>query len=536
MTVETRRQASADGLRLAFDVRDTGIGIPAEAQERLFIRFSQADSSTSRRYGGTGLGLAICRKLSEAMDGEIGLESTPGAGSRFWFHVLLKRTENAPLPPKPLTGLKVLLAERNPASRTLLAHQLNDWRAKVTGAADMEEARSAILHSATGGLPFDVLLVDAKIAKKDNTGDLVRRAHAAGISSCGLIAYSADREHEKLLADQEFDFWLSRPTRESALYNQLAEIKFADGAEKRRSGTSALSANLAAEEIALSQLRSLEIPLRVLVAEDNHVNQLLASAMLAKLGHRADVVANGREAVDAVRTLPYDIVLMDVMMPEMDGFEATAEIRNLAPPKCDIPIIALTANAMKGDDKICLAKGMNDYLSKPVNMLKLSTVINRWSRSMVASVRNGAAGGVPKKEPEKANASTPQVNGDVIKILFATLGPQQAQKLVTAYCSNVRELTGRLDSAFGKEDLETVLGLAHDIKSSSGSFGTWVLHETAKSVEIAAREKNIRVIRDLLPNLKRIVSGATGALERMVQTSAEQDDGVVIADDGRAAS
>ncbi len=536
VTVETRRQASAGGLRLAFSVKDTGVGIPAEAQERLFTRFTQADSSTSRRYGGTGLGLAICRKLTEAMDGEIGLESTPGAGSRFWFNVLLKRTENSPSPPKPLTGLRVLITERDPASRMLLARQFNDWRAKVASAADMDEAKAAILRSAAGGTPYDVMLVDAQIAKKDSAGELVRCAHAAGIPNCGLISYAADREHEKLIALQEFNFWLSRPLRESALYNQLAEIKFADGTEKRRAGNAALSSHLAAEEIALSQIRAAEIPLRVLVAEDNHVNQLLASAMLAKLGHRADVVANGREAVDAVRTLPYDLVLMDVMMPEMDGFEATAEIRALPPPKCDIPIVALTANAMKGDDKICLAKGMNDYLSKPVDMLKLSTVINRWARNIVASVRNGGSGTIPNNARKEANASAPQVDGDVIKVLFATLGQKQAQRLVSAYCTNVRQLTDKLDSAFEKEDLEAVLGLAHDIKSSSGSFGAWVLHETAKSVEIAAREKNIRVISDLLPDLKRMVSGATGALERMVKSSGGTEDGAATVGDGRAAS
>ena len=254
-------------------------------------------------------------------------------------------------------------------------------------------------------------------------------------------------------------------------------------------------------------------PLRILIAEDNHVNQLLTVALIGKLGHKTDVAANGREAVEAVRSLPYDMVLMDVMMPEMDGFEATAEIRMLPPPKNRIPIIALTANAMRGDDKVCLSRGMDDYLAKPIDFTKMAAAINRWGRARASTA---AVLRTADNTAELASAQ-PLVDGDVIHNLFNIVGPMNARKLVESYRSEIGELMGRLQEAVATGNLKAAQCAAHDIKSTSGSFGAWVLHEAAKSAEFAARDGDMTTLTDCVEPLPRLVAGVIGALAKMTE-------------------
>lgn len=534
VTVEAGLARESDSaLHIRFDVRDTGIGIPPEAQPRLFTRFTQADSSTSRRYGGTGLGLAICRKLAIVMGGTIGLDSTPGKGSCFWFEIVLKRAADTPPPPASLAPLRILIAEADPASRALLTRQLGDWGVSAVATGTFQAAVREVTSAQTADRPFDGLLVCGAIARADTSGTLATAAHRSGTRFCALLCYSPESPRNAGLLDLGYDGCISRPPHEATLYNRLAEL-----IPERQKAQDHLAAapdgqSVSAEEIGLAQLGTKGPSLRVLVAEDNHVNQILTAAFLAKLGHKADVVANGREAVEAVRNLPYDLVLMDVMMPEMDGFEATSEIRMLPPPRNRIPIIAVTANAMKGEDKICLAKGMSDYLSKPIDVPKLAATLNRWSRTIAARARVGKA---PQTGPaEKASAAGPAIDDNAIRSLFSTLGSATARNLVGSYCANARALMDRLDRAAAEGDLDACRIAAHDLKSSSGSFGAMILHEAAKVLEADAIKGDRTAVQDSLVRLRLLVAGATGALE-LLAASPESVTNLATGESDRAAS
>lgn len=317
------------------------------------------------------------------------------------------------------------------------------------------------------------------------------------------------RPEKKELQRRGFDRWLAHPRREVMLFNCLAELAGSIQFRPENLAVAPDGQDVTAEELMLIQQSQSKAPLRILVAEDNHVNKILTVALLNKLGHHADVAANGKEAVDAVRSLPYDLVLMDVMMPEMDGYEATEEIRKLPPPKQAIPVIALTANAMRGDDAVCLSHGMDDYLAKPIDINKLTTAINRW----------GYQKGGPRKENAKtaaAEAEAAIIDRDVIDGLINAIGPVTARGLMETYCHEAGELMARLSAAHGSGDFDAARKAAHDIKSTSGSMGAWMLQETAKNAEYAARDSDNEKLASLLPVLVRQIGATTDALRPFI--------------------
>ncbi|MFN8545474.1 MAG: PAS domain-containing protein [Candidatus Binatia bacterium] len=358
---------AADHALLRFDVRDTGIGIPADVQPRLFQSFSQADSSTTRRYGGTGLGLAICRQLVELMGGAIGLQSVAGAGSVFWFTVRVGRVAGAettlPDAARIPSGRRVLCASASAPLRAALAAHLQALGLTVDEAPDAAVALELLVAAARDGTAYHVLIADDRLRAPDGGPDAAaiaadpRCAGVAVVLLCGAGGRGAPRRSIDIL----------RPVREAQL---LAAVLTALGVQQ------------AAPEARAEPTRNptLRGGPRILVAEDNPVNQTVARAQLARLGCRVDVVSDGREAVDAVARVPYDLVLMDCQMPEMDGFAATRAIRAREIQGPRTPIIAMTANAMAGDRELCLAAGMDDYLSKPVKATALREAIERWAR------------------------------------------------------------------------------------------------------------------------------------------------------------
>ncbi|HSH60737.1 MAG TPA: response regulator [Acidimicrobiales bacterium] len=361
-----------EGVVVRFDVSDTGIGIPPDRKASLFDSFTQADSSTTRRYGGTGLGLAICKQLTELMGGEIGVESEAGKGSTFWFTARLgKGSEEAvgqAWEPVALEGLRVLVVDDNATNRTILEQTLKNWKMQPTLAESGPEGLGRLRRAAEEGEPYPLAILDYQMPDMDGV-ELARSIRADPVvadTRLVLLTSAASRGERDLGLQAGVDGVLPKPARQSTLYDTLALVLGKRGFPR--------SAGVVIGYLAESRPRSRG---HVLLAEDNPVNQKVALVMLEKIGHQVDVVANGKEAVAAVSRRPYGVVLMDCQMPEMDGYEATRQIRQMSGGG-RIPIIALTAGAMKQDQESALSAGMDDYLSKPVKLAELAEVIERW--------------------------------------------------------------------------------------------------------------------------------------------------------------
>ena len=365
----TARPATEARLAVRVAVRDTGIGIPAHRHAAVFESFTQADGSTTRLHGGTGLGLTISRQLVHLMGGVIGLESAPGKGSTFWVDLDLERVPaRADDAPPSLQGLHALVVDDNATNRAILRETLQSWGCRVDDAAG---ARAALarLQAAVADDPFGLVLLDMQMPEIDGVeaARLIRTdARFASVPLILLTSMGSLRRGTAAARALGFDAALTKPVRRSTLFNAIAEA--VDG--RRPDHEPVRHAPAEQTPVRAGQ--------RVLLAEDNPVNQIVARRMLEKLGCRVDVVSNGQEAVLAATRETYDVVLMDVQMPTMDGLAATAEIRRRQAGGRRVPIIALTAHAMEGDRKRCLEAGMDDYLSKPINRDALVAALTRW--------------------------------------------------------------------------------------------------------------------------------------------------------------
>ncbi|EWY38463.1 sensor histidine kinase [Skermanella stibiiresistens SB22] len=365
------RDGGDGGVRFVVD--DTGIGIPPEAMGRLFRHFSQVDSTTSRRYGGTGLGLVISKRLVDLMGGTIGVESTPGRGSTFWFEIPMPRTGLEPAAKQAdwsvLAGRQVLIVDDTAVNRDIMARQLAPWGVETRTAVSAAEGLMTLRQASRSGTPFDAVLLDHNMPEMSGIDLLAILRADPKLRDLKIILCSSSGIGglKDELVGVEVDAFLHKPLRHTTLLTRLAELlggAVPDGQDQRS----------APAEAAVPARR-----LRILVAEDNQVNQQVATGLITKLGHRVDIAANGREAVEAICNLPYDLVFMDIQMPEMDGFEATAAIRRLNGGRAEVPIIAMTANAMEGDPQKCLAAGMDDYIAKPVDRRKLANALGYWA-------------------------------------------------------------------------------------------------------------------------------------------------------------
>lgn len=375
IVVRIEGAGETDGSTLVrFEVQDSGCGIPTESQVKLFKPFSQVDGTASRKHGGTGLGLMIARRLAELMGGKIGMESVPGKGSTFWFTV---RVEKRMLPPKRVapgaefSGVSVLVVDDQPTSRRALKGQLGAWGMIVDSVSSGSEALER-LHPASGtASSYRFALLDHGMPGMDGL-ELARRIKdIPEIADLPLVLLTSDRGAVGSAAAAKGGFVaiLRKPVRQESLRDGISGVLEPVTVEEH-SGAS--THELTPEsDVTLRRIR-------VLLAEDNPVNQKVALRLLDKLGCRVDAVANGQEAVEAVMRVPYDLVVMDCQMPVMNGYEATGEIRRNKKDGRQIPVIAMTANAMKGDREKCLAAGMDDYLTKPVNFKELAELIERW--------------------------------------------------------------------------------------------------------------------------------------------------------------
>jgi two-component system sensor histidine kinase/response regulator len=368
-----------------FNVQDTGIGIAPEAQARLFQAFNQADNSITRKYGGSGLGLAVSKQLVAIMEGQIGVHSEPGQGSTFWFTAQFeKQAADAGAPERysrDLFDLQVLVVDDNAANRQILSHQIIAWNIQTASAASADEALRMLRAAAAEGKPYDLALLDVQMPEMDGfilasaiKGDpAIARTRLIVLTSLGQSLTAVE------LKALGLDACLSKPVKQSRLFDCLVNAMRETAAENVFS-KSAATASVPIPSELNPQLEKV----RILLAEDNSINQKVALGQLRQLRYRADTVANGLEVLEALQLVSYDIIFMDCQMPEMDGFEATRQIRKQeqsleqpCPWKSPVYIVALTANAMQGDSEKCLAMGMDDYLSKPVRRSELQAVLER---------------------------------------------------------------------------------------------------------------------------------------------------------------
>jgi signal transduction histidine kinase/DNA-binding response OmpR family regulator len=389
-----------------FEVQDSGIGISPEAQGNLFQAFSQADGSTTRKYGGTGLGLVICKQLVTLMEGQIGMESEPGKGSTFWFTVQLDKQAGDARSPETcrcdLSDLRVLAVDDNATNRRILFHQLGAWQMQAGGAASGQEALGKLRAAAEAGQPYDLALLDVQMPEMD--GLTLARAIKAdpALANTRLIVLTSFGQafSSAELRAAGIEAYLVKPVKQSRLFDSLASAMGKPVAEN------AVLKTAHPATAALGSKPSLPLEkVRILLAEDNIVNQKVALGQLRKLRYRADTVANGLEVLEALQLVSYDIILMDCQMPEMDGYEATRAIRQReqslekpCPWKSPVYIIALTAGAMQGDSEKCFAVGMDDYLSKPVRPSELQAALERSKLSVqnridrATTFANGSSG------------------------------------------------------------------------------------------------------------------------------------------------
>jgi PAS domain S-box-containing protein len=375
----TKESETETDVVLRFTVTDTGIGISEDAQANLFQAFTQADGSTTRKYGGTGLGLAISKQLVELMGGAIGVSSVPGQGSRFWFTATFEK-QVAPATTKAasvvsLESLRVLIVDDNATNRKILSHQLDSWR-MVHEEADCGRRALELLRAARAqGKPYDLAILDLMMPGMDGfeLAQIIKADPGTAEVCLVLLTSYGQRGDSSKSSEMGVAAYLTKPVRQSQLFNCLAGAVNHASCVKEQPAAAAATPDLITLP-APAERRGM-FPKLILLAEDNIVNQKVAVRQLQKLGYRADAVANGREALEALERIPYDLVLMDCQMPDMDGYEATAEIRRREGLAKHTPIVAMTAHALQGDREKCIAAGMDDYVSKPVKPDELAEVL-----------------------------------------------------------------------------------------------------------------------------------------------------------------
>ncbi len=477
--VEVSREPGVEGVaQLRFDVRDTGIGIAEDKLGQVFEKFMQADSSTTRRFGGTGLGLAISRQLVRLMGGTIGVTSTRDQGSTFWFTLPLPEIADSAREAVPAlpSSRRILVVDDVELARRVLIEEVEHLGLSADAVESGTAALARLKTAVAAGQHFDALLLDFMMPEMD--GEAVARAIRADpeLAATRIILVSGmlNRPRDEWLRELGVVTFLKKPVRIEDLALALQQAFSDTGAPTALPNPTPAASSGAPEAVATPARPTGP---RVLVVDDNSVNQKVAARMLGRIGCQVDVAANGLEAVEMVRRLPYAVVFMDCMMPEMDGYEATAAIRAMPGPVARTPIVAMTANAMQGDKEHCLAAGMDDYLSKPVRQDQLQEALNRWA---------------PDNNPPAPTA--PPVDTAVLegfRQLQEEGQPDVVIEFIDLFLGDLPARRKAILLALSDGDAERVRAAAHALKSSAAYIGAAELARLCKEVEMAARGNDL---------------------------------------------
>jgi PAS domain S-box-containing protein len=485
---------------LHFSVTDTGIGIPRDKQQAIFAPFVQADGSTTRKYGGTGLGLAISARLVELMGGRVWLESEPGRGSTFHFTARFG-LHNQPPPPRPqpadVRGVDVLVVDDNATNRRILEEMLGNWRMRPTAVPSGPAALAELQRAAGAGRPYPLVLLDALMPEMDGftlAGEIKQRPELADAT---LVMLSSAEGSSARARELPIAACVMKPVKQSELLDAITGCLGAAGRREDSPAPAPATPAVPAARPAAAGRR-----LCILLAEDNAVNQKLVVRLLQKRGHQVVVASNGREVLSLLERETFDLILMDVQMPEIDGFEATAAIRKSERATGrHLPVVAMTAHAMKGDRERCLQAGMDAYLSKPIQ-----------ADDLFAAIERAAPAALPPDEPDR---TPPAELVDWDGALEAVGGDRDIlRELVTIFLETVPQWLAKLGEAVAGRDAATVRRLAHTVRGSVAQFGARAAQSAAERLESLSKEEGLAGAAEAYAGLEEELERLRPALDR----------------------
>jgi len=469
-----------DRFEIRFTVKDTGIGVPKEQQEMIFESFTQADGSTTRKYGGTGLGTAISKQLTEMMGGEIGLRSEKGKGSEFWFKVLLKKqtepTQRLTGGDHDLTGLRILIADDNPASRFVVIEYLRSWGCLPAEAACGKEVLDMLRESVSADTPFNLVIADLKMSSMDGFDLAVQIKACEALAKIPIIVLTSlgNRGDGKQCRDLKISGYLTKPVKVGEMQKAIKMVLGLAPSRPDQSQPLLVTKHVLKEEEKKSVL--------ILLAEDYPTNQKVTMTHLQKAGHQVDLAENGEQAVEAFKQRHYDLILMDIQMPVLDGYQATRKIRELETnvKSGRTSIIALTANAMIEDREKCFEAGMDDYITKPLRKTKLLELVDRWTMPAIAE----------QGKTDFSSASTEnKVNSCALPMDFKKAVKEfegdgdLVMEVISEFLQIVKAQVGTISLALAEANSEVVRKEAHSIKGGAANITAHSLSRAAVYLE-----------------------------------------------------